>query len=234
MKNEIIKDKNGLASDMATFTAAELAEKLGKDHPVLKVNGKPIDSISIGRFEASEVEGVPCSVRNGIPMTCINFDDAVKACEAKGEGWHLMTAAEWGAVALLSKLNGTLPHGNNNAGCDYAHRDETGKHYINDGGKVLTGSGPATWSHDHTERGIYGLNGNVLEWIGGVRFLDGELQVIPDNDAAGGADQSRGSKAWQPVLVDGEPLRYKVDSGSITVTTDEIEDPDWTASASTS
>ena len=40
------------------------------------------------------------------------------------------------------------------------------------------------WSHDGTPFGIWDLNGNVWEWVGELRIVDGEIQVIPDNDAA--------------------------------------------------
>jgi hypothetical protein len=225
MRNEIIKDETGHDNAMVTFTAEELAEILGSDHPVLTVRGRKISELCIGKYQASMVDGVPCSIKGMKPATDINFDDAVAACERKGEGWHLMTAAEWGAIALISKKLGTLPHGNNNSGKDYNHPDEHGELY--DGCRVLTGSVPATWSHDHTEAGIYDLNGNVFEWIGGVRFVDGELQLIPDNNAALHADQSDRSKEWQPIETGDGTIKYRVDGSEITVTNEELEDHDW-------
>ena len=41
--------------------------------------------------------------------------------------------------------------------------------------------------------------GNIWEHVGGIRFMDGQVQVIPDNGAAAGADQSRDSKEWQAI-----------------------------------
>ena len=55
---------------------------------------------------------------------------------------------------------------------------------------TLTGSGPARWRHDHTAHGIADLCGNLWEWQAGLRLVDGEIQIIPDNDAVQ-ADLSR-------------------------------------------
>ena len=48
--------------------------------------------------------------------------------------------------------------------------------------KTATGSGPVTWAHDGTEHGIYDLNGNVWEMAEGIRLINGEIQVLRDND----------------------------------------------------
>ena len=51
--------------------------------------------------------------------------------------------------------------------------------------------------------------GNVWEFVGGLRFLAGEVQIIPNNEAAAGADQSRDSKEWTPIYtVDGNAISY--------------------------
>lgn len=41
-----------------------------------------------------------------------------------------------------------------------------------------------TWSDTGAMDGVWDLNGNVWEWIRGVRLVCGELQVIPYNNAA--------------------------------------------------
>ena len=70
--------------------------------------------------------------------------------------------------------------------------------------RIYTGSGPASWRHDGTPWGISDLNGNLWEWVGGARQLNGEIHVIADNDAAvTTADQSAGSAAWKAILEDG-------------------------------
>ena len=60
--------------------------------------------------------------------------------------------------------------------------------------------------------------GNIWEHVGGIRFMDGQVQVIPDNGAAAGADQSRDSKEWQAIhTADGDPVYYKVEDGEISL-----------------
>jgi hypothetical protein len=130
-----------------------------------------------------------------------------------------MTNAEWSAVALWSRKNGTIPRGNNNYGCDITYKNETGR--LTNAAAVLgssgtartaTGSGPATWSHDHTPDGIFDLNGNVHEWVGGFRIVDGEIQVLADNDAADNTkDQSDVSTLWRAIASAGGSL---VDPGA--------------------
>ena len=156
----------------------------------------------------------------------MDFDEARRFCEAKGEGWHLLTAAEWAALALISLKNGTQPHGNTNAGCYHADKNEEGIK-IDGSGMTLTGSGPVTWTHTHTAEGVHDLTGNQFEWIGGLRYLNGEIQIIPDNDAAGGADQSAKSSAWAPVLSEGKPVKFKICDGHIALTTEDDVAGDW-------
>lgn len=190
-------------------------------HPAFIVDGVEIPEIYISKYQNIIVNDRAYSLPFQEPATRINFDQAKQACEMKGKGWHLMTNAEWAAIALWCLKNGTLPRGNNNYGSDYHEEDERGVSF-NDY-QVLTGSGPATWTHDHTEDGIYDLNGNVWEWVAGLRLLSGEIQIIPDNNAAKAIDQSRFSEEWQPVTVDGKILKFTETDNGISLTTDEAE-----------
>jgi len=70
--------------------------------------------------------------------------------------------------------------------------------------RVATGSGPLDWSHDKTQAGIWDLNGNVSEWLGGYRTVEGEIQILANNNAADlNNSQLVGSAAWQAILPDG-------------------------------
>ena len=48
------------------------------------------------------------------------------------------------------------------------------------------------------------MNGNVWEWVGGLRLNVGEIQVLADNNAADNTkDQSAASTEWKAILQDG-------------------------------
>ena len=145
------------------------------------------------------------------PGNSISFDNALLACQQKGAGWHLATNAEWAAIALWCWKQGFLPRGNNSYGKDYAITSEVGvpSYYYDSGGtkyigRTATGSGPLSWTHDGSPFGISDLNGNVWEWVGGLRIVDGEIQVFADNNAASNtADHGVASAAWRAILEDG-------------------------------
>ena len=48
--------------------------------------------------------------------------------------------------------------------------------------------------------GIFDMNGNVWEWVLGLRLVKGELQIIADNNAADSScDSSASSAAWKAI-----------------------------------
>ncbi|NLT13496.1 MAG: hypothetical protein GXY05_04045, partial [Clostridiales bacterium] len=124
--------------------------------------------------------------------------------------WHMMTAAEWGLVALHSLRLNTLPYGNTYDGIYYGAFGETGIRYKCASPSfafTLTGSGPRTWSHNHREDGVYDLCGNADEMICGLRLIGNELQYISDNNAAiSEIDLGRNSSKWKPVTSGGKKV----------------------------
>ena len=225
MNTTMIRDKAGRESEMVAIHLADFISKGLGTLPAFQIKGKTVETIYISKYPNTIIDGRAYSIKGAEPATGIDFNEMRQACEAKGPGWHLMTNAEWAAVALWSKANGTIPRGNTAHGHSHSHPEETGT--LCKYGKTLAGSGPAAWNHDHTEDGIADLCGNVWEWVGGLRFMDGQVQIIPDNDAAAGADQSENSPEWQPVKVNGKPINYLVANGKITLTTDDIDEAEW-------
>ncbi len=185
-------------------------------HPAFNMDGVAIPQLYIAKYEATTVTDggttYALSLKGRDPKVSITIDQAVQYCRANGSGHHLETNAEAAFIVQWCKKNGYWPRGNNNYGCDYYEAGERGEPTYwsaEEGrtGRIATGSGPretSAWSHDGTPMGIYDLNGNVAEYVVGLRLVDGEIQVIPDNDAAADdADLSASSTLWKAILQDG-------------------------------
>lgn len=221
MRNEVIFDKSGIPDIMVAFTPDELGLPA-------ELKGRKVEAYLIGKYPATMIDGVPHSLPFQKPAVDVNHDEAIRLCEAKGPGWHLTTNDEWAALAHQSRKNGTLPRGNTNSGKSHSHPEETGTTYEGGYGKTLTGSGPVTWNHDHTAEGVADMCGNVWEHVGGIRFVDGKVQVIPRNEAAAGADQSKDSPEWVNIYTaDGDPIYYEVTDDEIWLRATEPENKDY-------
>ena len=204
----ILVDENGEASVMVYMEKFYLDEVIDGaphlPHPAFLVGGRELDGIYISKFQNTVINGRAYSLPDVDPATNLDYDSALAACTAMGRGFHLMSAMEWGAVALWCNRRGWLPFGNTDLGKDIREERAVARVTLRDEEKgicrVATGTGPVEWSHNRRSDGIYDLCGNVWEWSGGIRLVYGELQVLPDNDAAlSTVDQSAASDAWRAI-----------------------------------
>ncbi|MCL1835787.1 MAG: hypothetical protein FWG48_06455 [Oscillospiraceae bacterium] len=205
--NEMIADRLGNPSVMVYIPKYKMNQVVAggsdKTHPAFIVNGAEIDGFYISKYQNTDVGGLGYSLPAAVPCNCVGIVSSNEKCAAKGRGWHLTTVQEWGAIALWCKKNGHLPYGNNEYGRD--RRESIFKAIpvtnVSDGkNRVLTGTGPLSWSHDNTQAGIWDLNGNLSEWVGGFRVVFGEIQVLPGNDGADtNNSQEADSSAWRAI-----------------------------------
>ncbi|MBQ3405663.1 MAG: SUMF1/EgtB/PvdO family nonheme iron enzyme [Lachnospiraceae bacterium] len=208
--NKVILDEKGMPSVMVYIPKFKNNDVLaGGDsaiHPAFVVDGVgTIDGFYYSKYLNCIHDGCAYSLPGQDPANTINFDNSRARCEAKGNGWHLSTAAEWAAIALWCKANGFMPYGNNNYGKDsresnYRAIPSCPLDSSNRVQRTATGTGPVSWNHDKSLAGIADLNGNVNEWQGGIRLVWGELQILANNDAADPDNpQNNTSTAWKAI-----------------------------------
>ena len=206
--NEILYDDKGRPSIMVKIPKMTYAE-LGMGEstavfPAFIVNGSEVDAIWISKYQNVVQDSRAYSLPAKAPKASINFEAAIAACTAKGAGWHVMTALEWGLMLRWCAQRGITPIGNNNYGKHNTETVYTGipATFENDGKTrhIATGTGPLTYYHDQTPSGIADLCGNVWEWTGGIRTVYGELQILANNNAADGTHlQTAASEEWMAI-----------------------------------
>ncbi len=178
-------------------------------HYAFIVSGNAKDRFYMGKYQGVRVGSgtstrVVC-LRGLDPGNIINFDDSLTAC--RQSGLSLSTHAMYAFIALRCLAKGFMPRGNNSYGKDVSVPSETAVPsyiYNNTVARCAAGTGPDSWADDGTPLGIFDLNGNVWEWAAGLRLVDGEIQIIPNNDAAlSTTDMSASSTAWKAIMPDG-------------------------------
>lgn len=226
----VIYDNAGIPSIMRRFrkkTNAELFEGgSDKTHPAFVIGGEEYDEIYIGVYEGCEIGGRIYSLPYRMPKTNVTMDDFAKMCFAKGEGWHMMTAQEWGLVANECAKAGVFPHGNTENG--HWHKDKEEKGVFPEGYDekedpdiTLTGSGPATWTHNHQPDGVHDLCGNIWEMLPGAVLDYGVLKTCAGNDMA--TPEGWGKRLYTVTGKDGRTVKIGFDEDeNMKTTTDEV------------
>ena len=189
------------------FDLSTIDASLSGIHPAFIVDGVEKPEIFVGTYQGRLVNGELLSLPNVDPSASINFDNFSTYARACGAGHHLMTNAEWSAVALQCYKNDTQPFGNTYYGRSSENPLLIGRRQDrldpgNTAGtaRTLTGSGPVEWRHNRKPSGIADLSGNVWEWSAGMRIFNGEIQVIADNNAAlHTIDMSATSAQWKAI-----------------------------------
>lgn len=204
-------------------------------HPAFIVGETILDEIYVGKYKGCSIysnsKHLGVSLYGVDPMATSytslvgganpspTFDNSLNYCGVNlGTGWHLMTNAEWALLALWCKnVFGTQPGGNNYYGRNTGEADSplnyaVGSFFLsNKIARVAEGTGPLSWMHDGSPWGVSGLNGNIYEWVNGFRQACGEIQVIPNNNAADNAlDFTRDSVLWKAFGVDGSLVAPEV------------------------
>jgi len=129
-KNTVMYDDKGNPSIMVCIPRFNLSDVIDgapdTPHPAFIVNGVVKSEIWISKFQNIVHDNRAYSIPGVDPRVSVNFEQAKEYCANKGDGWHLMTNAEWAAIALWSKKNETMPRGNNNYGSDHSASYERG------------------------------------------------------------------------------------------------------------
>ena len=220
-KNTVIFDDQNLPSVMVRFPRINFGDvglskpggapagEYGEAMPAFRCDGAfgetgLVPCVYIGKYLACEYGTRAYSLPYKDPKHTIDFDDSKTRCTNKGTGWHLTTNPEWTAVAQWARENITLPRGNNNylEDADEPHESavpvQTGIVKGTSGiARSYTGSGPDAWNHDHGPHGIADLNGNVWEWVDGLKIVAGVAKIMPDKDGADpGNDFGTAEGSW--------------------------------------
>ena len=206
--NKVIFDDTGMPSIMVAVPKAKYSDVItgGTDEtlPFWIMDGEEKSVIYVSKFLNIVENDRAYSLGGYLPRNYINFDQSVAACKKKGAGWHLNQTGVFAYLNLLSQKMGTVPHGNTNYGKDYYHPYERGTMPQGESQRTLTGSGQPTWYHNHDMSGIADINGNLWEWTGGLRLMDGEIQIIPyGNSMKLDCDMSAESTLWKAIKPDG-------------------------------
>ena len=107
-------------------------------HPGFQVNSVEKDVMYFSKFQNIVMNDRAYSLPLREPKHTINHDSALTVCRNKGKGWSLTPFSLWAAVALWTKKNQTMPHGNNDYGRDVSYTYEKGTPAARDSNNKVT------------------------------------------------------------------------------------------------
>lgn len=192
-KRTVLYDDLGQPSVMniiPRFNLEDIDPELGTGiHPAFSVGGVEKSEIFVASFPGVLANERICSMPLTKPTAALTFDQGKNYCKAKGPGWHMLTNAEWAAIALWCVKNDLIPRGNTNYGRSHEALYETGRRedgaapgYTGGSPYTIPGSGPSTWNHDLTDSGIVDLVGNRRAWVDLIKIEDGRIYCPSDNN----------------------------------------------------
>lgn len=218
--NTVIYTKKGqpiFARVIPKFRVEHLDPSLGSGvHPAFIVGGREVPEIWIGMYPAHLSQGELISVP-GVAPSALTAQNAIDAARASGPGIHVITNAEWAAMALTSiygvgngndVVSGPDPYGRDRTTPKLFGRRVDGKAPGDTSAisQTLTGSGPLSWRHDLSPFGVADVSPGISPgyFVTGLMLVNGEIRIIPDNDAAlPTTGLSPTSPAWRAILPDG-------------------------------
>ena len=183
-RNTVMYDDFGNPNVMVCIPRFDVSI-LGEDefgtgvHPAFNVDGKIVNEIWIGKYQASDMGGIPVSLKGKSIINTVGTQQAQDLTRKKGKGWHILTNTEWSALVLPILKRGLIPHGNiTSTRRDPVNPNEMGGEIDGDvkimEGRdwefIKTGTGPDTYSHDMTPFGVFDLFGNAWELTTGVNI----------------------------------------------------------------
>lgn len=166
----IIYDRFGKPSLMFEIPRFNLNEVIdgapNLPHPAFIVNGKVKPAIYISMWQNIVHGDAAYSLPGCEPTTGIDFDEAYELCLDKGYGWHLLTNAEWAALALWE-----LKHGRTAVQRDWWEWVDglklvNGRIYVHKDNNFMTGN----------------KAGDVTDWQDTGIYFDAEDHVNPRDD----------------------------------------------------
>lgn len=160
-KNTVIYDQHGNPNIMVIinrFTNDYLGFGTGT-HPAFIVGDKEVDEIFIGKYMARQVPGgYPSSMPGQKPWVNITLQEARDACAEMGDGFHLVTNAEYAAVAVLGWRNG------------YSFN------FFSDRKNGIPVPGDAC-AHDGSQFGVQEMGSQCWEYVDGCKQVKNQIYV---------------------------------------------------------